>query len=44
MAMRQVLEDPALASRLVCSGRERADEFSMENLAKRYLELYSSVR
>jgi phosphatidylinositol alpha-mannosyltransferase len=44
LAMRQVLEDPALASRLVCSGRERADEYSMQNLANRYLELYASVR
>jgi glycosyltransferase involved in cell wall biosynthesis len=44
MAMRRVLEDAALASKLVCSGRERADEFSMENLASRYLDLYESVR
>ena len=39
-ALRLLLDDPALRDRLVDSGRERADEFSMARLASRYLELY----
>jgi len=40
-ALRRVLDDPALRARLVASGRERAEQFSMRRLAERYLELYS---
>jgi phosphatidylinositol alpha-mannosyltransferase len=39
-ALRQVLDDQALRSRLIASGRERVEEFSMRRLAERYLELY----
>ena len=40
-ALRLVLDDPRLRARLVVSGRERAEEFSMRRLAERYLELYA---
>lgn len=43
-ALGQVLRDPALASRLVQSGRDRADSFSMARLAARYVEIYEQVR
>ena len=42
-ALKRVLEDPALAARLVASGRDRAVEFSMDRLADRYVELYTSL-
>ncbi len=38
-----VLADPARAAALVASGRERAETFSMDELARRYLELYDRV-
>jgi phosphatidyl-myo-inositol alpha-mannosyltransferase len=40
-ALRLVLDDPGLRARLVASGRQRAEEFSMRRLAERYLELYA---
>jgi phosphatidyl-myo-inositol alpha-mannosyltransferase len=40
-ALRQVLDDATLRARLVDSGRERAEQFSMRRLAERYLELYA---
>jgi phosphatidyl-myo-inositol alpha-mannosyltransferase len=40
-ALRRLLDDPALRARLVASGRDRAEEFSMRRLAERYLELYA---
>lgn len=39
-ALRQVLDDEALATRLVASGRARAEEFSMRRLAEAYLARY----
>lgn len=42
-ALGRVLEDRALASSLVASGRERAEAFSMDRLAERYVELYRSL-
>jgi phosphatidylinositol alpha-mannosyltransferase len=39
-ALRRTLDDPAVRRRLVAAGRERAAEFSMGRLARRYLELY----
>ena len=42
-AIAKVLAEPTLATRLVVSGRERAEEFSMHRLADKYLEAYSSV-
>jgi phosphatidylinositol alpha-mannosyltransferase len=39
-ALRRVLDDKALAARLVASGQERAGEFSMQRLARKYVELY----
>ena len=42
-ALAKVLENPTCAERLVASGRERAEEFSMDNLAARYVELYERV-
>ncbi len=39
-ALRRLLDDEALRDRLVASGRERAEQFSMRRLAERYLELY----
>jgi glycosyltransferase involved in cell wall biosynthesis len=40
-ALRRLLDDPALRERLVASGHERAEQFSMRRLAQRYLELYT---
>ncbi len=40
-ALRRLLDEPALRARLVASGRDRAEEFSMRRLAERYLELYA---
>lgn len=42
-AITRVLEDGELARRLVASGRLRAEEFSMDRLADRYVELYGSL-
>lgn len=42
-ALRTVLADGDRAAALVASGRERAEEFSMDRLATRYVELYSRV-
>jgi len=39
-ALRRLLDDAALRARLVASGHERAAEFSMQRLARRYVELY----
>jgi phosphatidylinositol alpha-mannosyltransferase len=40
-ALRSLLDDPALRTRLVTSGRRRAEQFSMRKLAEQYLELYA---
>jgi phosphatidyl-myo-inositol alpha-mannosyltransferase len=42
-ALRQVLTDAILVTRLVASGEQRARSFSMERLAERYLALYESI-
>jgi phosphatidylinositol alpha-mannosyltransferase len=42
-ALRGVLDDGRCADALVSSGQQRAEEFSMSNLARRYTELYRSV-
>jgi phosphatidylinositol alpha-mannosyltransferase len=42
-ALVRVLEDGALRRRLVDAGDARANEFSMDRLAERYLELYERV-
>ena len=42
-ALTRVLEDGALRRRLVEAGDARANEFSMDRLAERYLELYAGV-
>jgi len=42
-ALAQVLENPTCAERLVASGCERAEEFSMDNLAASYADLYERV-
>jgi phosphatidylinositol alpha-mannosyltransferase len=39
-ALRALLDDPARRARLVAEGERRADEFSMEHLAERFLPLY----
>jgi phosphatidyl-myo-inositol alpha-mannosyltransferase len=39
-ALRILLDDPARRSALVAAGEQRADEFSMEHLAERFLPLY----
>jgi phosphatidylinositol alpha-mannosyltransferase len=39
-ALRRLLDDSELRNRLVASGHERAEQFSMRRLAQRYLELY----
>jgi len=39
-ALRQVLDDAALRERLVAGGRARAEEFSMESLARRFTGIY----
>lgn len=43
VALRQVLDDRALAARLVSAGRERAACFSMEGRAAQYLAMYERV-
>lgn len=42
-ALANVLQNPTCAERLVASARERADEFSMDNLAARYVDLYEKI-
>jgi phosphatidylinositol alpha-mannosyltransferase len=42
-ALRRALDDDALRGRLIASGAERAQEFSMAKLAQRYLELYEEA-
>jgi phosphatidylinositol alpha-mannosyltransferase len=39
-ALRGVLDDPVRRARLVAEGAHRADEFSMDHLAERFLPLY----
>jgi phosphatidylinositol alpha-mannosyltransferase len=39
-ALQRVLDDATLRARLVASGRQRAEQFSMRRLAERYVELY----
>jgi phosphatidylinositol alpha-mannosyltransferase len=42
-ALRQVLDDAALRSRLVVAGRQRAEELSMARLAEAYADLYEEA-
>ncbi len=42
-ALREVLEHPELGASLVANGRQRVEEFSMNKLAARYLDLYESI-
>lgn len=42
-ALRKVLDDAALASKLVAAGEQRADEFSMTACAERYLPVYEEA-
>jgi phosphatidylinositol alpha-mannosyltransferase len=42
-ALQTVLTDQACRDALVTSGWQRAEEFSMDNLARRYVELYVAV-
>ena len=42
-ALRRVLTEPALRECMVTSGWQRAEEFSMANLARRYVDLYSEI-
>jgi phosphatidylinositol alpha-mannosyltransferase len=42
-ALQTVLTDQACRDSLVTSGWQRAEEFSMDNLARRYVELYTAV-
>jgi phosphatidylinositol alpha-mannosyltransferase len=39
--LRRLLDDEPLRARLVASGHERAEQFSMKRLAERYQELYA---
>src|SRR5262249_39656819 len=39
-ALRTLLDDPARRTALVAEGAKRADEFSMDHLAERFLPLY----
>jgi phosphatidylinositol alpha-mannosyltransferase len=41
--LREVLGDARLAASLVTGGRERAEHFSMQHLAERYVDLYRSL-
>lgn len=43
VALRRVLDDAALRTSLVAAGRRRADELSMDALARRYVDLYRAV-
>jgi phosphatidylinositol alpha-mannosyltransferase len=42
-ALNRVLDDRALADRLVEAGRARADELSMDRLAERYVDIYDEL-
>jgi phosphatidylinositol alpha-mannosyltransferase len=42
-ALRRALTDQSCRDALVTSGWQRAEEFSMDNLARQYLELYASI-
>jgi phosphatidylinositol alpha-mannosyltransferase len=42
-ALREVISNPSCAEALVTSGQQRAEEFSMDNLAHRYVELYKQL-
>jgi phosphatidylinositol alpha-mannosyltransferase len=42
-ALGEVMADRSCAEALVASGQQRAEEFSMDNLAARYLELYAEL-
>lgn len=42
-ALQSVLTDSSLSERLVAAGRHRAREFSMDSLARTYLDLYRST-
>jgi phosphatidylinositol alpha-mannosyltransferase len=42
-ALREVISNPSCAEALVTSGQQRAEEFSMDNLAHRYVELYQQL-
>ena len=42
-ALQTVLTDQACRDALVTSGWQRAEEFSMDNLARRYVELYTGM-
>lgn len=42
-ALRRVLGDRSLATRLVDAGSRRADEFAMSNLATRYVDIYERI-
>jgi phosphatidylinositol alpha-mannosyltransferase len=42
-ALSYVLGDPAVAAQLAASGTERVEEFSMDHLAARYVELYEQA-
>jgi hypothetical protein len=41
--LRAVLSEEATAERLRQSGAERADRFSMDRLARRYVDLYTEL-
>ena len=43
-ALRTVLTDGDVAARLVASAEVRADQFSLEHLAERYVEVYEGIR
>jgi glycosyltransferase involved in cell wall biosynthesis len=43
VALGKVLSDPGLCGDLVANGLARAEEFSMQRLAGRYLEAYRSI-
>ena len=42
-ALRRVLDDPALCADLVAEGELRANEYSMEHLAERFIPVYESA-
>ena len=42
-AVRRLLDEPDLCDRLVTAGEARAEEFAMERLADRYVELYDQA-
>lgn len=42
-ALRRVLDDPALRAELVEGGRRRAEELSMDRLARAYIDIYTAL-